>query len=65
MNAEVNSQQPCQCELCKPNWYLGESGDFEATPATKQLSLEEIHKLKIIRNEQERVRLPVLAIQGG
>lgn len=33
MNAE--NQQPCNCELCQPNWHLGRDGDFilAANPA--------------------------------
>lgn len=33
MNAVVNNQ-PCQCELCQPNWYMGRADDsFEPQPA--------------------------------
>jgi hypothetical protein len=33
MDAAVNNQ-PCNCELCQPNWHLGRDGEFERAPET-------------------------------
>lgn len=35
MDAELNQQ--CQCELCRPNWMLGQDDSFfERTPVPEQ-----------------------------
>jgi len=48
MNAE--NQQPCTCELCQPNWFLGRD-DAILTPQpavqpARQVTLEEAHLRK-------------------
>jgi hypothetical protein len=54
MNAEVNTQQ-CQCELCKPNWHLGDNGDtFEPQPVEQvvwPVPLENVHARKVVQQE--------------
>lgn len=59
MDADVNNQ-PCQCELCQPNWYMGRSDEyFEPQPAeqtARQVTLEETHARKLMfRREHELV----------
>ena len=40
------TDQPCQCELCKPNWHLGDNGEFEVqAPA----DLAQEHAAKVER----------------
>jgi len=55
MNADVNNQQPCTCELCQPNWHLGRGDhDFDAQPAeakARQVTLEEVHARKMASNQ--------------
>lgn len=53
MKADVNNQQPCNCELCQPNWHLGRDEDFEAQPAeapARQVTLED-HMAKVMANQ--------------
>lgn len=54
MDADLNNKQPCQCELCHPNWNLGRSEDeFEAQPAeapVRRVTLED-HLAKVLANQ--------------
>lgn len=56
MSADVNTQ-PCQCELCQPNWYLGRDDDhFEPQPVeqiARQTALEQDHARKVARQDLE------------
>jgi len=54
----VNSNQPCQCELCQPNWYLGSGGDFIPQPA-EQVMLDEVHMRKLHAQFQQEDFVPV------
>jgi hypothetical protein len=58
MDADVNNQ-PCQCELCQPNWYMGSGGDvFEAQPAeqtARQVTLEELHTRKVMSRQVDEL----------
>lgn len=50
MDADVNNTQPCQCELCQPNWFLGRDGeDFAPQPLAErqEATLEEAHLRKL------------------
>lgn len=50
MDADLKNKQPCQCELCHPNWYLGrESDEFEPQPVAEkqEVALEELHYRKL------------------
>jgi|OpeIllAssembly_1097287.scaffolds.fasta_scaffold01325_8 hypothetical protein len=57
MNADVNNQQECQCELCRPNWHLGQDDNFfERQPAeqpARQVTLEENHLRKVAKKAFE------------
>lgn len=52
MNAEANNQ-PCQCEMCQPNWHMGRDDEFfESQPAeraARQTALEDDHSRKLAR----------------
>ena len=51
MNAVFNSNNNCNCELCAPNWHLGEDGDF--LPLTEEEQAEQ----KKQEQEQEAAEL--------
>ena len=55
MNAETNNQQPCNCELCQPNWHLGRSDeDFETQPTVapaRRVTLEDEHMAKVMATQ--------------
>lgn len=55
MNAELDNQHECQCELCKPNWHLGQDDNyFERQPAEqRQVTLEESHVRKVTKQAFE------------
>ena len=42
MTAANNSK--CNCELCAPNWHLGESDDFVPVPETDKATQNERDK---------------------
>lgn len=46
--------QPCTCELCQPNWYLGRDGFFvEHQPVIVPAdALEEVHARKLFVAQQ-------------
>lgn len=47
MDAKLN-EQPCQCELCQPNWYMGrDDADFFTPQPAEQNALKEEHARKI------------------
>lgn len=50
VNAEVKTQ-PCQCELCQPNWRTSRA-IFEAQPVEPQqkFTLEEAHARKVAKS---------------
>lgn len=52
MDGDVNTQ-PCQCELCQPNWHMGRDDDFfEPQPVeqkARQVALEETHARKVAK----------------
>lgn len=54
MNVDVQTQ-PCQCELCQPNWYLGcDDEHFEPQPVeqnARQTALEQDHARKVAKLE--------------
>lgn len=55
MDADVNTTQPCQCELCQPNWFLGRDDNFEAQPVEvqpRQATLEEVHMAKVLASQR-------------
>jgi len=61
MDADVNKTQPCQCELCQPNWFMGSGGDFVPQPVAevRQVVLEEAHIRKLHLAQREADFAPV------
>lgn len=57
MNADVNNQQECQCELCKPNRHLGQDDSFfECQPdecPARQATLKEGRLLRVVKKSFE------------
>lgn len=54
----VDSKQPCQCELCNPNLFLGLADDYEREPFPGETdALEQAHRRKLQNAQVETLML--------
>ena len=52
MNAELEHTGTCSCELCQPNWRLGDDGEFQPAPVERQAETENLF-MRHLRKLQE------------